>query len=247
LPLIVPNESKSRKQRRRRAAIIHTSCSESDRLGRRNSQEKDVEGLGPDLDDLSLPSRIEPVKERRNIAWTRCCTSMTPITIVYRWEDLVSEPRNHAAWWEPVRSAAAMELGGVIGREAAGKSPTDQISSARLYCRADLSIARRRAWHRQSPVAGRSFPVGTTGKLCGPDWVLAGVTLVERSAWRQICRRRGVRPLSPRHCRDVPPPSHGTVARSDRFSTGGRFRSADRNDDVRRRSLCVHDRTARRT
>jgi len=103
---------------------------------------------------LRRPANPPPVKGRRNIAWTRCCTPKTQVTIVYRFEDLISDPRNHAPWREPLPSAAVMELGGAVGRTAAGKSPTARIPSARLHRRAGVSIARRRAWHRQSTVAG---------------------------------------------------------------------------------------------
>ena len=181
------------------------------------------------------------------IAWSGCCTPKTPITMVDGFEDLVSHPRNHAAWREPLPSAAVMKLGGAVGRAAAGKSPTARIPSARLHRRAGVSVARRRAWNRQSTMAGGSFPVGTTGELRAPRCLVAAVPVVEHSARGQVCRRRGVRPLPPRHCRDVPPPSDGTIARSDRLRAAGRFRWTDRNEDVRRRSLRVHDRTARRT
>jgi hypothetical protein len=159
-------------------------------------------------------------------------------------ENLVTGPRNHATWLNWLSGAAVMELGGAVGRATTGRSPSAGIPAEGLLRRNGVSVARRRAWHRRSAVAGGSFTAGTIGKFRKSARPVAAVSLVKYSARGQVCRRRGVRPLPRRHCRDVPPPFHGTVALSDRLRTRGWCRSPDRNGDVQRRSFRLHDRTA---
>ncbi len=130
------------------------------------------------------------------------------------------------------------------GRAAAGKSPTARIPSSRLHRLVGMFIACRGAWRRQSIVAGGLLPAGRFDKLRSPGWFVATVPLVKQPARGQVCRRRGMRPLPSRHCRHVPSPSHGTIARSNRIRTEGRLRAVDGIGDICRRSLSVHNRTA---
>ena len=79
-------------------------------------------------------------------------------------EDRVSDWRIPADRRELLPIATVMELEGAIGHASAGNNATARISSARLENRDRVSLARRRAWRRQSTVAGGSIVVGTNGE-----------------------------------------------------------------------------------
>ena len=88
----------------------------------------------------------------------------TPNNVVDGLVDFVSDLWNHAAGWRPPSRAVRIKLGGAVGHEAAGESPSARIPSTHLPGRAGMSVARRRAGHRPSTMAGKSFAVATAGK-----------------------------------------------------------------------------------
>ena len=201
-----------------------------------------------DVESRPTSSRIDRVNGRGNLRRTRCCTPQTPITMV----DGFGRPRFGPAESRRLAGTAPERGGdgarGAVGRAAAGKSPTARIPSARLHRRAGVSVARRRAWHRPEHCGRRVI----SRRHDRPSF--AG----QAGSWPQspwLNTRPGVEYVGDAVCARCHPDIAETFRRhpmgrslvSDRLRTGGRFRSAGRNDDVRRRSLRVHDRTARRT
>ena len=131
-----------------------------------------------------------------------------------------------------------MELGGPLDVQQPAKTRRPGFHRARLHRRAGVSVARRRDRHRPGTVAGGSFPVGTIGRASR-----ASPAPWPQSPW--LNTRPEVKYVGDAVCARCHADIAETYRRhpmgrslvSDRLRSGGRFRSAGRDDDVRRRPL----------